>query len=668
MKIRRKEKNKKGISLIVLVITIIVMVILSVTAITFTTSTINQATKSKFYEEMTQLNEQKELAKVMIKLDEATGNITETSFYSRNITPSELEQLDETLKAEIVYVRLSFDEGEPLKTSKIWKENMYNCQNLFNVEDNRIGLSKDIRFITSSISSSGKENTYLCDDVSNVCFKLQSTKLGKHTVHSLEYAKLVVDGVNAKGVGIVDFSAGVMTSSDGTKVYEPDLNNFSYTTEVVYYSPDFTKEYTMKIQDFIDAGKPSTKTINGEVYTFANYVASGGTEKQVWANIRTMSNGLTAYWVWIPRFAYKLDSSTNKADIIFIDANNKPLDTVKYGAELSSDYTVHEAFKQDDAKQLKGIWFSKYESKAIETVPVDKSEPMAPDLSNFNTSATTIIYYDEKGENPIERPYSASPAQTIEENGKTYYWYNYTNKIWANIKTTANDLEAWWVWIPRFAYKLESGTTQVIFIDTDDKPLDTTTYGTTLPNGYTVHEAFKQDEDKQLKGIWFSKYEPKPIETVPVDKHEPETPNLAGFNTTETTIIYYDEKGENPVERPYSANPPQTIEENGKTYYWYNYINKIWANVKTTANDLEAWWVWIPRFAYKLESGTTKVIFIDTDDKPLDTTTYGTSLPDGYVVHEAFKQDDTKQLKGIWFSKYEPKPITVTIPQEDETN
>ena len=37
-------------------------------------------------------------------------------------------------------------------------------------------------------------------------------------------------------------------------------------------------------------------------------------------------------------------------------------------------------------------------------------------------------------------------------------WYDYNNGQWANIKTTANGLEAYWVWIPRFAYKMPNTT------------------------------------------------------------------------------------------------------------------------------------------------------------------------------------------------------------------
>ena len=69
--------------------------------------------------------------------------------------------------------------------------------------------------------------------------------------------------------------------------------------------------------------------------------------------------------------------------------------------------------------------------------------------------------------------------------------------------------------------------------------------------------------------------------------------------------------GKNSIEVDYTETPEQTKEQDGKTYYFYNYGSKIWANVKCQANGAISYWTWIPRYAYKLESGTTKVIFVE---------------------------------------------------------
>ena len=647
-------KKQKAISLVALIITIVVLLILSVVAIREVTGQgiIAEAIKASFYQEMSALEEKKELSKLETFLQEQLNKENTAAFLGENVSVEEIKEFKETLKAEIIYVRNAFGQRDrEITTNKVWKNNMFECQDIYLNEEYLVGLTKDIYYITKEVS--GKEKVYIYDSVSDTCYKIPQTRIGMYIVHSLPYARFVIDGENAKDAVSIQMEVAIKEATDGTLSYEPDLNNFSFATQIIYYSEDFSKEYTIPVKEYVTQGKPLVQTIDGVKYTFANYTTTG---TKVWANIKTTANGLDAYWVWIPRYAYKLDASVakkEKSEIIFVDVNNKQMD----GSDLPDGYTVHEAFKQQDG--LKGIWFSKYDPSPVETVAIDKTEPGIPDLNNFNTQELKLIYYAEDGNSYIEKDYTENPVQIIEEKGATYYWYNYTNKIWANVKTTGNNLESWWVWIPRFAYKLESGTSKVILVDENNIPLDKETYGETLPTGYTLHEAFNQQDG--LKGIWFSKYDPTPIETVQKDKINPALPDLNNFNTQELKLIYYTSDGNSYIERDYTANPSQTIEENETTYYWYDYPNKIWANIKTTGDNLDSWWVWIPRFAYKLESGTTSVILVNENDVPIDSV-YGGVLPSGFTVHEAFKQEDG--LKGIWFSKYDPSPVPDAIKTE----
>jgi len=132
---------------------------------------------------------------------------------------------------------------------------------------------------------------------------------------------------------------------------------------------------------------------------------------------------------------------------------------------------------------------------------------------------------------------------------------------------------------------------------------------------------------------------------------------------------------------------------------WHDYSNGKWANIKSTANELEANWVWIPRFAYKLpESATAKeieVVFIKgtgttgvngekcyyATDTEITTDGNGlyvnaTELAKGtetgkeqaWIVHPAFWWDNDsdgvidegEQLAGIWVGKYESSSSTPT--------
>ncbi len=105
-------------------------------------------------------------------------------------------------------------------------------------------------------------------------------------------------------------------------------------------------------------------------------------------------------------------------------------------------------------------------------------------------------------------------------------WYNYDEKKWANVETEDGSM---WVWIPRFAYKInsENQTVHVKFlIGTTDKYFDkdgneqtakrVTESGVNTSNDYYVHPAFTNEKavdfknggwDRELRGIWVAKFE-----------------------------------------------------------------------------------------------------------------------------------------------------------------
>ncbi len=98
---------------------------------------------------------------------------------------------------------------------------------------------------------------------------------------------------------------------------------------------------------------------------------------------------------------------------------------------------------------------------------------------------------------------------------------------------------------------------------------------------------------------------------------------------------------------------------------WYDYSSKMWANAKTADGS---YWVWIPRFAYKITSGyhsniagNISVKFLrGTSDKAIDGTNIKTNgyvagssdTSMNYFTHPAF-QNNINQT-GFWIAKFEP--------------
>ena len=112
-----------------------------------------------------------------------------------------------------------------------------------------------------------------------------------------------------------------------------------------------------------------------EAYSYVDTSISGNENKSEWANAKVTINGVESYFVWIPRFAYKING-TNDIDVKFINGTGKTtVDGIecKYASEnpTAEDYIVHPAFTDEEENggwdsQLPGIWIGKYETSSVE--------------------------------------------------------------------------------------------------------------------------------------------------------------------------------------------------------------------------------------------------------------------------------------------------------------
>ena len=163
-----------------------------------------------------------------------------------------------------------------------------------------------------------------------------------------------------------------------------------------------------------------------------------------------------------------------------------------------------------------------------QAITPDSEPKTAPDLSGFKDKNTYAYYviYDESGNNErigdrIEFDDNGEPT-----NIPTTGWYNYKNKIWANIATSNKELTqeekaniskatsknvAYWVWIPRYEYKIIDDSDEDNYIDGDGlyqfALINFIGTETTNPSaGYKIPESFTWDE-QPISGYWVSKYE-----------------------------------------------------------------------------------------------------------------------------------------------------------------
>ncbi|MDD3303676.1 MAG: hypothetical protein PHP54_02025, partial [Clostridia bacterium] len=133
------------------------------------------------------------------------------------------------------------------------------------------------------------------------------------------------------------------------------------------------------------------------------------------------------------------------------------------------------------------------------TVEVGGLKYNKPNLSYLPSATTKAVKWDASN---VESEMEISAAD------KDSSWYDYAQKKWANIYTNNNGNKAYWVWIPRYAYKIDhphTTTAEKINIKFLSGTSNVASDGGSL-EGYTVHPAFTFGET-QLSGIWVAKYE-----------------------------------------------------------------------------------------------------------------------------------------------------------------
>lgn len=116
---------------------------------------------------------------------------------------------------------------------------------------------------------------------------------------------------------------------------------------------DGMKAVKWENNDWVEVNSPDTDT---SWYDYKKMSDAGSGE---WANAKT-SDG--SYWVWIPRFAYKI--SNEKVEVIFLQNNANKDENSK---EIPSDFTVHPAFTNKVSEggwdtEISGFWVSKFEA------------------------------------------------------------------------------------------------------------------------------------------------------------------------------------------------------------------------------------------------------------------------------------------------------------------
>ena len=163
--------------------------------------------------------------------------------------------------------------------------------------------------------------------------------------------------------------------------------------------------------------------VDGTEYSYVSVKGSIDNNSSKWANARVTIDGIDSYFVWIPRYAYRIvyfnsEASKNEykegtlteeaavasGKIVgysdsrgIVDKDGKKVTTVASTAKpmVSSDYfMVHPAFTNDVtiggwSQNLEGIWIGKYEACLVDTSSGSNIRTTSSTIGNILLSDTT---------------------------------------------------------------------------------------------------------------------------------------------------------------------------------------------------------------------------------------------------------------------------------------
>ena len=168
----------------------------------------------------------------------------------------------------------------------------------------------------------------------------------------------------------------------------PEKTDGSYSANKGVNTPKIDEENGMQLVKYDEETQTWVEDTTKSEYS---YVAQTGTTENggtsEWANAKVTIDGVESYFVWIPRYAYKIDSTNQTIDVKFLkDTGVEATDGTicKYANDstlnTSTDYIIHPAFTADVENggwdtELSGLWIGKYETSKVNGTTNIKIEP-----------------------------------------------------------------------------------------------------------------------------------------------------------------------------------------------------------------------------------------------------------------------------------------------------
>ena len=484
-------------------------------------------------------------------------------------------------------------------------------------EDNeKVKKGDSLEEVEKTKVKKGDELRFIQNTISHI---FENLEIGDYEI------RIVLNDSTGKYRGEKWFTATVIETA--TKAEMPDLTGFRVNTTYIVTYTDANDENTMDasipISDVLEDGY----TVDEETNTLTKGKVDENKVRallqrenenwydyntQKWANIVVRNAGGESYYTWIPRYIYRLDNVDEVTEIQFVGVDI-------FGDKIEERWTLPEAFTWQDedgsTKQLNGYWIAKY---------------ALSDKPTFNITADVI-----GGTNKIR----ISSVEDKSGLGFTYRFYLYeANKVkeyFAEPETEMNseDIRNDHDCTGKRYVRYSEGLTEVKYFGLN-------------PGLYDLRIVAYDSRGYYRGEKWFNDIEVIATVDNVTDVNSVIKPGIekaiqTGFNKDVTYYVTYDEAG-GEILTPITSAPPSN---------WYDYNNQKWANIVVKGNDKTAYFVWIPRYIYKLDN-----VRQETEIKFVGKDVYGDKIPEGWTLPEAFtwesSENNTEQIAGYWIAKY----------------
>ena len=153
-------------------------------------------------------------------------------------------------------------------------------------------------------------------------------------------------------------------------------------------------------------------------------------ENKKWANAETKDGSM---WVWIPRYAYRIDNSTKTTDVVFLIGTSdnyydeqgkvqtaKRCKSKEEKVDTTTGYTVHPAFTNESSiefrnggwdRELTGIWVSKFEAAYATSGETANKAPVKESSVVYTSETVHAHNIEVKGDRPESTKNERIPAR-----------------------------------------------------------------------------------------------------------------------------------------------------------------------------------------------------------------------------------------------------------------